>query len=185
MSFVPIVDFNLAYPLNQAGRLAEDQLYALKKMLKARKIVGLGLLSGDLFMGLLFISVVLTGDWGTQLNAQLIFSFCALLVLASVIYAWRMYWGARQEQQKLATMIVLKVVGEAQKFNYGTAVNVAGATHGVVLRHGWLKINGQKYGVLSPKLYGEIVDGKKTDFYVAPITGTGYAKGGVVINCSN
>ena len=168
--------------------MAEDQLQAIKKMLKARKIVGLGLLFGDLFVGLLFGSVLATGNWGTELNAQLIFSVCTLVALASLVYAWRMYWDAAQEQKKLATTIVVKIVGEAQKYNYGTAVNMpggAGATHGVILRHGYLKINGEKYGVLSPKLYSEIVDGKKTDFYVVPISGTGYAKAGVVINCSN
>lgn len=178
------VDFGAAYQTNQGGRLSADQMTALTHLLKSRKIVGLGLFLVDALMALLFGSVLLTSDWSQGLNANIVFIIGVVLCLAGAVYGWGMWRSAKKAAVELPNTIVTKIVGEAQKYNFGTAVPVAGATHTLVLRHGYIKLNGTKYGVLNPQLYGEIVDGKKTDFYLVPIVSTGFAKG-VVVNCSN
>ncbi len=181
------VDFNAAYQSNQGGSLAQDQIQALKQMLKARILTGSMLFFCDLLMTLLFLSVVFTGDWEAEFSLQLILLFFGFLSLAGVVYGFKIWQSAREARTQLSTIAILKIVGEAKKYNYGVAMHTpvgVGTTHGLVLRHGYLKINGEKYGVLSPKLYGEITEGKKTDFFVVPIGGTGFAKG-VVVNCSN
>ena len=182
--FTP-VDFGAAYQTNQSGRLSVDQMTALTKMLKSRILVGIYIVFCDLLLLVLFGIVLLDGDWQKDLVGQLIFLVCTLLSLSGALYGWGMWRSAKKAATELPNIVVTKVVGEAAKYNYGTAMTVAGATHTMVLRHGWIKLNGVKYGVLNPPLYNEIVDGKKTDFYIVPITGVGYAKGGVVINCSN
>lgn len=178
------VNFNTAYADNQRGRLSADQLQALTKMLKSRIFTGVALFFCDLLMMVLFSAVLLTGDWEKDFPAQLIFLIGALSFLAGVLYGFGIWRSAKKASTELSNTQVIKIVGEATKYNYGVAVPVAGATHGVTLRHGYIKLNGVKYGVLNPLLYNEIVDAKKTDFYIVPIKSTGFAKG-VVVNCSN
>lgn len=178
------VNFNVAYEDNQRGRLSADQLTALTKMLKSRIFVGILLFFCDLFMVALFGAVLLSGDWEKEFTVQLIFLVCTLFSLSGVLYGLSIWVSAKKASAELSNTQVIKIVGEAAKYNYGVAVPVAGATHTAVLRHGYIKLSGIKYGVLNPVLYNEIVDAKKTDFYIIPIKSTGFAKG-VVINCSN
>ncbi len=178
------VNLGAAYADNQRGRLSAEQLIALAKMLKSRIFVGILMVSCDVLLLALFGAVLLTGDWQKDLTVQLIFVVCTLFSLSGVLYGLNIWVSAKKASSELSNTQVIKIVGEATKYNYGTAMNVAGATHTMVLRHGYIKLNGIKYGVLNPPLYNEIVDAKKTDFYVLPIKSTGFAKG-VVINCSN
>lgn len=178
------VDLGAAYADNQRGRLSIDQLEALTKMLKSRFFVGIVMFLGDLLLLVLFGAVLFSGDWQKDFTAQMIFLVCAIFSLSGVLYGLSMWVSAKKASAELAVTQVIKVVGEATKYNYGVAVPVAGATHTMVLRHGYIKLNGIKYGVLNPPLYNEIVDAKKTDFYIVPIKSTGFAKG-VVVNCSN
>lgn len=178
------VDFNAAYADNQRGRLSTEQLNALNKMLKSRIFVGILLFFCDLLMMALFGAVLVSGDWEKDFALQIIFLVMSVSFLSGVVYGLNIWISAKKALTELSNTQVIKVVGEATKYNYGTAMNVAGATHTMVLRHGFVKINGVKYGVLNPPLYNEIVDAKKTDFYIIPIKSTGFAKG-VVVNCSN
>lgn len=182
--YIP-VDFNAAYSLNQQGRLAEDQVRALLFMLKARGFTGLFLLVCDLLMAALFGAVVLAGDWEKELAVQTIFLVFTLVFLGSAVYGWKIWRSVKKTTSMITSIIVEKMVGEAVKYNYGVPVKVMGATHTVLTNHGYVRVNGKKYGVLNPQLYADIVANKKTDFYIAPISSTGFGKNGVVINCSN
>lgn len=178
------VDFKSALLSNQKGVLAADQIAALSFMLKARKITGVIIFWTELFMTIIFGVVVWAGDWQQQLALNLILLAATVLSVAGVIYGWRIWQTAKTSKQSLSTLSIEKKVGEAQKYNYGTPVKLAGATHTVVMSHGYVKIAGQKYGVLNPQLYYEIIDGKKAEFYIAPIHTVGFYKG-VVVGCSN
>lgn len=178
------VDFNAAYADNQRGRLSTDQVAALSKMLKSRIVVGVSLFFCDLLMAVLFGAVLVSGDWEKDLAIQIIFLVASVSFFSGVVYGLNIWLSAKKASTQLSNTQVIKIVGEAAKYNYGVAVPVVGATHTLVLRHGYVKIDGVKYGVLNPVLYNEIVDAKKTDFYIIPIKSTGFAKG-VVVNCSN
>lgn len=188
INFMPLyipVDFNAAYSLNQQGRLAEDQVRALSFMLKARGLTGLFLLVCDLLMVALFGAVVLAGDWEKELIMQMIFLVFTLAFLVGVIYGWKIWRSVKKTTHTITSIVVEKIVGEAVKYNYGVPVKVMGATHAVLTNHGYVRVDGKKYGVLNPQLYADIIANKKTDFYIAPISSTGFSKNGVVINCSN
>lgn len=182
--YIP-VDFNAAYLLNKSGKMAEDQIRAILFVLKARSVTGAALFFGYLFMMLMFAAVASTGNWEIEYSLNLMFSIFAAVFFAGVVYGWKMWRSAKRAKQNVATLAVEKIVGEAVKYNFGMPVKMAGATHSIMLKHGYIKVAGKRYGVLNPQLYGEIVANKKTDFYIAPISSSGFGKNGVVINCSN
>lgn len=179
------VDFNAAYQVNQSGRLTQDQITALLFVLKARSITGTALFFGYLFMMTMFLAVTFTGDWTAEYTLNLMFSIFAAAFFAGVVYGWKMWRSAKNAKKNVTTLVIEKIVGEADKYNFSMPVKMAGATHSMMLNHGYIKIAGKKYGVLNPQLYAEIIANKKTDFFIAPLSSSGFGKNGVVINCSN
>ncbi len=179
------VDFNAAYSMNKSGQLAEDQIAALLFVLKARSVTGAALFFGYLVMMSMFLAVSFTGDWIVEYALNLMFLIFAAAFFAGVVYGWKMWRSAKNAKKSVPNLVVEKIVGEAVKYNFGMPVKMAGATHSIMLKHGYIKVAGKRYGVLNPQLYGEIVANKKTDFYIAPLSSSGFGKNGVVVNCSN
>lgn len=185
--FIP-VDLNTAYAVNQKGQLAEDQIRAVTHAIKARKVTALILILCNLPLALILGGVVITGNWQTQFSLQMILLVVVLASLGGLLFGFAIWRGANALLPKISTLSVTKVVGEAQKFNHGIAYEIPGVggstMHTLPLQSGNVQINTVMYGVLPGKLYGEIVDGKRADFYVVETPTPGF-KRGMVVNCSN
>ncbi len=167
MFVFPATNAPAALPTNQAGRLATDQFEAIQLIFRNRGKVGLIIAGSALFLAAISsLGLLLPSSEPTNSGTTILLAIFSAIWFFDATWGVWIYRASKKAQTELTTGVMVKsTTGVPNKYNYGTAVRVAGATHTMITRHGWIKVNGESYGVLQGELYQQISDTNQGAFY--------------------
>lgn len=173
--FIP-VNFTAALSHNKAGELTPEQISAIHLVCRRRgQTAALLFLCAGFLAAISTIGLVLPAD--PELNNAgfigIIGAFAALSWAGVIwsLYSMRTLHTARAQ---VDTINIQTATGRPNKYNYGVPLHTAGATHAIVLRQGWLSLDGHKYGVLPGELYQHISDQSNGRLYFVEIKVPGF-----------
>lgn len=151
-----------ALSTNQSGRLADDQIASIHLLCRRRGQVGLIIFCSALFMaviaGLAFILPPSPGETVNQ-GVKIITGVMTVIAALDAAWGWWIFRAAKKAKATIGLATPVQIaVGRPDKYNYGTPIQYGGATHAVVLRQGWLRMDGISYGVIPGDLYQTISD---------------------------
>ncbi len=177
--FVP-VNIAAALPTNQSGRLADDQIASIHMLCRRRGQVGLIIFGCALFMaaiaGLAFILPPSPGETVGQ-GVKIITGVMTVTAALDAVWGWWIFRAAKKARATIDhSTSVQTAVGRPDKYNYGAPIHYGGATHTVMLRQGWLRMDGISYGVIPGELYQLISDQVEGTLYYIDLRVPGFKK---------
>lgn len=173
--YIP-VNFGAALAHNRTGQLTPEQISAIHLVCRRRgQTATLLFLCAGFLAALSTIGLALPADPELN-NAGFIGIIGTLAALSWAGVVWSLYVmrTLRRARVKIDAITIQVATGRPNKYNYGVPLRTAGATHAIVLRQGWLSLDGHKYGVLPGELYQQISDQVNGRLYFVEIKVPGF-----------
>lgn len=178
------VNFPAALTTNKHGRLNDEQVASLQKMLKMRQLTAWIMILSWGFLGLISAPFVFSAAEGED-GLQLIMGILAAVSILDTMWGIYILVTCKRAFKTLTQLEVKKETGTPTVYQYSTPARIPNGagmtTHFVLVRAGWLSLNDFAYGILPGHLFDTIERNREADFYYISMPVSGFKKR-IVVN---